>query len=219
MSLFPIISPVNAPPELLFLQQTESTSNQTTYSFSSQSFGDARSDREILVTIAATGNAAVRAISAATIGGVSADIHKQVNDSSPANPFFAGIISAPVPMGTSGTVSITFSGGCLKCGIAMYRAIRLASRTAHATAFDTDDVLSMSLNIKSGGFAVGVAHFGNESTNIVTTGLANEDYEATFETFSRRIHASESGMSKETGRSIQFNGGGTNAAGACASWR
>lgn len=205
------------PASLAFLQATADAADQTTYDFTSQDFGSADATREIIVSVLWFTGANAQTLNSASIGGVSATIHVQNNDQISGNLYVgAAIISASVPTGTSGTVSVTLSAGCLGCAIGAYRAINLISTTPHHTATDDDDVINMSLNIPEDGVFVACAMF--DAAGAVTTSGMTEDFDAGLEGFVQYVGGSATGLSQETGRALGFDGPTGNAAGVAASW-
>lgn len=97
-----------------FLQSVVDTADLTTYTFSAQPIGTASATRRVVVSVERRLN---RAISSASIGGVTASIDADASD--PSNRM--SIISAVVPTGTTADVVITFSSGAINCGIGMWR--------------------------------------------------------------------------------------------------
>lgn len=134
-------------------------SDLTTYTFSSQSFGDAASDRVILVTAAWRLSSGDPVISSATIGGVSATIVRQDHVARGGT----AVLAAEVPTGTTGDVVINFDIANSRCGIKVYRAtgISLSSpNTNGSTDPNTslpDTTAAVDVTTFSGGVAVGVA--------------------------------------------------------------
>lgn len=104
----------SSPPTLEFLNSGTAGAG-TTYNLTSQPFGTATSDRLIVVFLSGH-RAGTRSISSATIGGVSAivnmDYSTQVSQ--------VAIISAVVPTGTTGTISITYSSDQADIRYAVY---------------------------------------------------------------------------------------------------
>lgn len=108
-------------PTVSFLEARTATTS--TPSFTGVSFGAAHSQREIFAVFYCQGTGANRTLDAMTIGGVSAVEHHQ------SGGFLefvsqAGVFSAQVPTGTSGTVSITMSGSVTATNVAFYRVVR-----------------------------------------------------------------------------------------------
>jgi hypothetical protein len=206
------------PASLAFLQAAADGTNQTTYNFASQNFGDEDATREIVVTVHWYGLTGASALNSASIGGVSATIHVQNNDDLGGAFVGSAIISASVPTGTSGTISVTFSAQCLGAAIGAYRVINLSSTTPHHTASDDDDVINMSLNIPENGVLVACAMF--ETAGVVATSGMTEDFDATLESAVQYVGGSGTGLSQETGRALSFDGavGPNGAAGVAASW-
>jgi hypothetical protein len=202
---------------LAFLQAAANTADQTTYNFTSQNFGDEDATREIVVSVLWYTAAGAETLDSASIGGVSATISVQ-NSVEFAPGLFVGaaIISASVPTGASGTISVTFSAGCLGAAIGAYRAINLSSTTPHHTATDDNDVINMSLNIPDDGVFVACAMFA--AAGAVTTAGMTEDFDAAIGTDVQYVGGSATGLAAETGRALSFDGPSGSAAGVAASW-
>lgn len=111
-----------------YLDAKNDGTDLTTYSFAAVNFGTATADRLIVVNTG-IGAAFDRTISSATIGGVAATLVSN-------NSGRVHIISAVVPTGTSGTVSITFSGAAVRCGINAHAIKGYMSSTATGTGND-----------------------------------------------------------------------------------
>jgi hypothetical protein len=216
MSIIPMVTPLAKPPELAFLQTIDNTNNQTSYTFSGANLGAAAADREIIIGVVTRGNTTTRTISSASIGGVTADVRATAGDGGSFDCAF--LISANVPTGTTGDVVITFSGGVTKCGLMMYRAIKLKSRTPVDTDTDTDSALQFFSNISKGGFAIAIGLF-NSTSSATISGLSDTDRNSLIESNQTAAAASQSGMSEETGRNISLTIGTVDAAGVCCSWR
>lgn len=145
-----------------------STSDLTTYSFSSVSLGDPDATREIFVVINYNTSTA-RTITSGTIGGVTASVVNIANGSTSG----IGVIHAKVPNGATGAISITFSGLALRCLFGVYRCINRSayggtstntvtySNSVKATPAPLDGII-----IPVGGFAIGA--YGTNG-NIVST--------------------------------------------------
>ena len=200
---------LSVPAVLSYLQTSSSTLDSSgVVTISSQNFGTAASDRYIFCGVTWSSDGSGYTLDSATIGGVSATIHVQTED--PAG-YGSAIISAPVPSGTSGDIVLTFNQASIAARAHAYRVTGLGSQTAHDTDSDIDDVVSMSLNIPDGGFALGCARF--QSTSAITTTGLTEDFDT-----SGAVSGSASTLASETGRTISFDGGTGNAAGVCASF-
>ena len=200
------------PAVLSYLQTSSSTLDSSgTVTISSQNFGAAAVDRYIFCGLTWSSDGDGYTLDSATIGGVSATIHVQ-NEDGVAIGYGSAIISAPVPSGTSGDIVLTFNQASISVRAHAYRVTGLSSQTEFDTDTDDDDIVSMSLNIPFGGFTLGCASFS--STNAITTTGLTEDFDTSGE-----VSGSSSDLAIETGRTISFNGGTGDAAGACASFR
>lgn len=135
-----------------FVSSAADAADLTTYSFAGMNFGAAFSGR-VLIACFAGRSAGLRTFVSADIGGVAAASALTFQDSNS----HVYIVSAPVPTGTSGTVSITMSVGMVRMAVALYSVSNLISAipTDVATAILSGG--SLDVNILEGGFALGVA--------------------------------------------------------------
>jgi hypothetical protein len=131
-----------------------SASDATEYTFSSQAFGTAATNRHIVVAIG--GRSLGATVTGVTIGGVSATELVQNNVVSSE----VAIFMKAIPTGTTGDVVVTWSsGGQSRCGIGVW-AVYGASITPNDTGQDTNSVgtLSDNLNVPAGGAVIGYAY-------------------------------------------------------------
>lgn len=224
--LMPIIHPGETIPTLEFLQVAEDETDATSYSFTSQNFGAADPERELIALVFWVGNAASRTLDSATIGGVTADIRIQIADATPANPKSVAIIQAAVPTGTSGTVALTFSGSCLRAAIGLYRVRGLSSRTPTHTGSDTDDTLGFgAITVNKGGFVIAGGHFNavgdvvfadNQIPNLIA-----EDFDQQFLAAIQQIcgGSAQDMAAFAANYSANMDGPAGDAAGVLATWR
>jgi hypothetical protein len=147
----------SAPPAVFSLTPTANATDltaQTTYTFSSQSFGTADATRVIAVIILSRNSGGTQTVSNVSIGGVSAS--KAVGQLGSSNAMVGEIWYAAVPTGTSGTVSITFAGANQRCAIQLYSIIAPSSAAPTVTASSlANPATSGSITIPVGGAAIG----------------------------------------------------------------
>lgn len=193
---FPLV-----PPALItaanFVAATVDTTDTTNYTFASQTL------YESMLVCAGRMGAATQGVSSLTVGGVGATL--VVAQLNPDNEVYSSIwmVSGVTP--GSGSIVVNGSAASTKCSIATYETTNRAA-TAHHTAsagFASGGAdPSASLNIPSGGFAVGYALEINESVTWTWTGLSTEDVDATIEGASTHTAAHQNSMTVETGRTI-----------------
>jgi hypothetical protein len=147
----PVIAGAAAGKTIEFLGTSISTSNLTTYSFTSLDFGAAQDDRYI-IGIPVSGTAS-RTLNSATIGGVTARIVVQLSAGGASNRQ-AGIIIANLPTGTSGTIAVTWNNGCAHCAIGWWRATGLSSEVESDFDSSSADPGSVTIDTLAGGIAV-----------------------------------------------------------------
>lgn len=99
--------------------------NRTTYTSGTISFGAEHPTREIFVVLTYGQTTGPTVVASATIGGVSATIHR--------NQRYC-LISAHIPTGASGTVSVTLSAQSSQMTLAAFRLINRRSLNAPPTS-------------------------------------------------------------------------------------
>jgi len=210
---FPFFVPsaVAALPSLSYRTHAVDATDLTTYTFSTIDIGTAGSNRHVIVGVVARNGTANRTISSATIAGVSASI---AADGSGGNTE-AGILIAAVPTGTTGTISITFSAGQLRCGIAVWAAYDLTSATAFASLATSSTTLD--INTPADGIIVAVSM--GVSTTPVWSGITEVLPDTVMESTSEMTAASASLISAATPRAVSRSGAGTSPYAAIASFR
>lgn len=203
-----------------YLGNTASVSNNTTYTFSGESLGVAASSREIFVAVSWNGGVALRTLSSATIGGISATIQVQDGVSNGTTlSLGAAIISAAVPTGTTGNIVCTFSGsGNTMCDIGKFRVVSKTAiiATAHDAPTTSNSVATTSVNINVGTNGALIAAYNNSDTGNVTWGNITKQYEGDFTVAGGHYSgALTTGLSSQVGRNIttsQNTSGGSGTA-------
>lgn len=153
---------------LSFLQTTGSGTDLTTYTFSAQNVGTAAADRFIICTFTGRSvDGTARTITSVTIGGVTATINCQVDNSGSVS----GVACAAVPTGTTGDVVLVWSNTMSWADIALYRCTGLSSATALDSGTSVADPGTDTLVIKSGGVTVGIATDDDGTHTCTWTGL------------------------------------------------
>lgn len=191
-----------------FLTSAGDSSNATTYTFSSQSLGDAASDRVIVVQAAgsSTGTGGVASL---TIGGVSATLIDEQATSNPADT--TSMWYAEVPTGTTGDVVVTFNALNARCGIGLWRLTGVTV-TPYDTGKDTDPatsganpVASTTIDVETGGIIIASAYSSNSGTTTpptyAWTGIT-ENYETVAESKSVVSGGLNSSGTAATGKTI-----------------
>lgn len=142
-----------------FIGTAVSGSDLTTYNFSAQAIGAARSDRQVLVCVNSR-KATQSTISATlTINGTSATQVQQIANVSGGAANYAGMFLLNVPTGTTGDVSITFNAPVLRCGIQVYRLTGLNSTTP-VDLYSSTSTLSDTLTISTNSVVIACANSG-----------------------------------------------------------
>lgn len=216
-----------SPASISFIGTTDDSTNQTTYTFAGAAIGAADATRRVVVAFHwySTGIS----ISSATIGGVSATIHAQVQSSPGTNGGHCGLLSALVPTGTTATIAVTLSGAATRAEIGVFRAIN--ETVASPFAMATDATISSghvdpNVNTGNGGWVIccaGLATNGATGATAAFTGVT-EDYDAPSAESATRLYSGghANAMTGETPRTITVTFSGTDVnteASACAmSW-
>jgi hypothetical protein len=182
------------------------------------SFGPAASGRRIVCTVASVA-AAVRTLTSATIGGISATV--VMNVGAALGGAASAIIIADVPTGTSGDVALTFDGTVLRSVVNLWSVTDLNSATASDTASDngaTANAFTTTIDVPAGGFAVACVNSNDSSSSWTWTNLTEVDDRTTESNFFGA--AGEAFVSAQTGLAITATGAGSTTRGtlAVASW-
>jgi hypothetical protein len=159
------------PEESVYIAHTDSwssSSDLTTYTTDSRSFGTASSDRKIVVGISGPG-ASSRSVSSVTIGGISAT--KVVGAVGAFGSDLADLWIADVPTGISGVVSATFNASMARCAIEIFSMTGAASSVATDTATNSQSTaspVSANCDIPSNGGAIGICRVVGSSGMAMT---------------------------------------------------
>lgn len=170
---------------LVKVDNTGSTSDLTTYTFSTRVLGTAASNRRIVVGVA-TRNTGVT-VSSMTIGGVAAAI---VSDGVTSAAIISGtqnrteMWSAAVPTGATGDIVVTFSAGTFRALIGVWALYGAAAATASTVVLPTanSDPSTSSVTVPAKGALVGYTA-GNPSGSATVTWSAGatERFDEVFE--------------------------------------
>lgn len=198
---------------LTFLQETEDTSDLTTYTFSDQNLGTASTDRYIICTIHGRGvGATTRNVTSASINGVSANVSVTASNA-PTNATSAAIVIAKVPTGTTGDVVITWSSGLTRCDIGLWAVTEISDVDVVDSGSSTASDPTYDIDCPAGGVIIGASMFGNTSTT-TWTGITKE-YDITNCSGAGSVFESE-----QTNLTITANGTSSNEpVGVFASWK
>jgi len=189
---------------ITYLQLAKSSTDLSTYTFSSQNIGTAGADRYVICAISSRSVSGDQTISSVTIGGVSATLNAQLTNSGNT----LGIATALVPTGTTGDVVVVFSSTMTNCDIALYNATGLSSATALDTGTSTANNGTTPLDIIAGGVAVALAKNDDGSQAATWTGLT-EAYDEQDANTNDISGASDAFVSSDIGRTITCTWSGT----------
>jgi hypothetical protein len=174
-----------------FLQLTASAGDATNYNLTNVNFGTADANRRILIAVLSR-SGGTTSFSSATIGGVSATILEQqtLAYSGSHNHVY---LTADVPTGASGTVSLTFSSNQARVQIATYRVIS-ATALVLADAQNSVNTSASSLSVSvaaENGIVLASAASLKGTVELSVSGIANTDSNSVLESNTNMLFASE----------------------------
>jgi hypothetical protein len=173
----------SSPATISYEGTVTSGASGTSQSTSSVPIGTADALRTVIQTLSWNGGGSV-ALTAATIGGIAADIVQFSAPIGGGSFGYVAIISADIPTGTTATTAVTFGGAASAMVVHSFKAVGLGSKTAtdteNATAFGNTSQ-TVSPDVLAGGVIV-AAVYGNGGGAFTTTG-ATEAYDANLGAF------------------------------------
>lgn len=206
--------------DITFVDSDASSADSNSYSFASQSLGDAASDRVIIIGANGGTGSDITITSVTLDGNAATEIIKQGSTSVRGT---AGLFAIAWPAGTTGTIVVNWNGTSVGCGLVVYRMTGTGgSITAHDTGADgdTSNPLSDTLNIPANGGAAAIACVTAAVTQ--TWAGLTEDVDAVVDpTFSVRYSAAHANFEAEqTGLTVSttFSGAPNFQALVMASW-
>jgi hypothetical protein len=110
-------APPGDPSVLTATDNTHSTTDTTTYTFSTRAFGDEAADRRVIVGVATRGGTV--AVTSVTIGGVAGTELVTATNTVSGNDL-AAIYGVELPSGTTGDVVVVLTSSPLRCGIQIW---------------------------------------------------------------------------------------------------
>jgi hypothetical protein len=212
------------PASIVNTDNSVSTSNTNSYSFSSQSLGTASADRYIITAAGGrndtTGSNNQIFIS---IGGNAATRITGINGSGN-NALTMGLFILAVPTGTTATILVTSTANLGEVGLGVWAVTGIASSTAYDNSSNSGtSSIIFSMNNAAGG--VGVAYLVTNSSNNRTfswTSGMTEDFDATVQSgASTHSGGSSNYASANVGlhTNISLSGATTAVAGVAATFR
>lgn len=168
------------PATVSYRTTVKSTSSTDTYSFAATDIGAAAADRYVYVCVGGRNGAAatVRAVTAVTIGGVSASLVVGTSATGSSQATTLDFYRALVPTGTTATIDVTFAATISECTVAVWAVTGQANLSAYATAADNASLITstISLNTVAGGFVL-AGGCGNNGPSFTWAGVT-ERYDA-----------------------------------------
>lgn len=159
------------PPQAAFVATTGNVGTDCTNTCTDNiGFGTASATRRVAVTFyAQQSSAGALTISSATIGGVAAAIHAEINNA--ANTRFTAIISAAVPTGTSGNVIINLNAAVTNHTISSFEITNLQSGTPVDTDTNSTTSPGCSLSTQALGVAICGTSIISDTAGTTWTGM------------------------------------------------
>lgn len=178
--------------KLTFLQYTDNTAGQTSYTFNSQNLGTATNDRVIIVCALGSAGSAFT-LNSITLGGNA--MTSVITTGSTTIP--TSIYRITSTSGTSADVVVTFSGTSTRAAIAMYSLTGFGTVTNHDTAstLATTATLSNTIDTAYNGVIIGMgSQFRSFSTSTISSfaGFTTKDVDAVLDVENRVFAGSSS---------------------------
>ena len=132
-------------------------SSLTTYTFTSKTIGAADPSRYVVVAVGSPANSSNRTISSVTLGGVTMTQVASSFLSAAGGGAFAetALYILQVPVGTTGTVVVTWSGAADRMAIGVFALYNLQSATPTSTpSTSSANPATASINVVAGGVVV-----------------------------------------------------------------
>ena len=154
-------------PTASFITVLAETTDGSSFTYSSTSFGDAADDRYIVVVSSGSGTtSASKTLNSTTIGGVTATSLATIKPDS--EPHYVENISiAAVPSGTSGDIVLAYSSAMSSAAIGVYRLTGIDS-TVHDTATALSNPASTTIDVPANGILImGASTLSNPTCTLV----------------------------------------------------
>lgn len=203
--------------DLSLVDSAGDSGNQTTYTFTDRALGDAAADRTIVVGFHAEGSTG-RTISSLDIASGTETIIGTLQES---NGIYCAMYRADIASGTTGTITITWSGSMNRCAITVYR---LSGHSASAPAAsnattNASSALSFTLSPTVGNATIGVATSNQDGIwNGVSWTELTEDHDSRVESSMVYSGASENPDDGGTNPTCNSSDSGMDMAGVVATW-
>lgn len=174
-----MMAPTLVPVSYTYIDTYISGADQTTYTFSSSSFGAADASRIVAVAITSRASAS-RPITGVTIGGVAATEISNVTGPDTSGRTNSAVFAAAVPTGTTGDIVVTHSASNARCAVSVYRIIgaTLGSSVGASDSSSSTDP-TVSIDPPDGSIVIAAAYVIGSAT-ASWTGL-DEDVETSAE--------------------------------------
>lgn len=204
----PLFTSVKGPLTLTYTDTAVSTSDLTTYTFSTRSIGTAASGRRIIVAAGGgTDTGSAPAISSISVGGnaTTSIVSNRIATAS------AALRYVDLSTGTTADIVVTFGSAVLRCGIGIWALYNGVGTSVSSDSTLRDDSSSTAMTSELGSLtnkdAIVTYMYCDSSTNLVrtftwstTAGSSNvtERFDATVET-TQMSHSGASGQATATG--------------------
>ena len=219
------------PPSLSYIGTAENTvdiASGSPTTFSNQPIGNADSTRRVFAVVTWGSSASPVGFSSATIAGVPASVHVNLQNTGTTTIPNAGILilSALVPTGTTGNIVYTFTGGpILRSRVSVYSALSLSNNSpSDALTVDIQNQsnsVSGTIDIPDQGILLAALNRYYATSPVLTwTGATVDNNQNAGDAMERFSAAHATGLSAETGRTVKVSFSKTNIEGvfAALSW-
>ena len=217
----PMLNTESAVPiSVVYVSSNSSSTDATSYTFTSQSIGTASATRIVVVAVYCRATTAGSNISSVTIGGntMTQQVTKGNSDTSGGQSRVA-LYTYPLTTGTTATIVVNYSATCARCGIAVYNLFDATSETPVVTNTSNGSAtLTLSSNTLSGDVGIAAGNSTTTGPTFAWTGLT-ENSDFTVETNAMST-ASLLFSSNESPRTITATTGGAanDVCGVFAMW-
>lgn len=217
----PMLNTESAVPiSVVYVSSNSSSTDATSYTFTSQSIGTASATRIVVVAVYCRSTSAGSNISSVTIGGNAMTSRVSVgNSNTSGGQSRVALFTYPLTTGTTATIVVNYSTTSARCGIAVYNLFDATSETPVVTNTSNGSAtLTLSSNTVSGDVGIGAGNSSTTGPTFSWTGLT-EDSDFTVETNTLST-ASFTFASTESPRTITATTGGAanDVCGVFAMW-
>lgn len=195
-----------------------SGSDLSAYTFASRALGVEHPRRVVMVGVLGTKVSPTSTISSLTINGVSATYRG--GGTIAANTHRMEFWSAPVPLGSTGDIVVTWGATMARCGIMVANMINATSEAPYDIQFhNVGDPSTVNLNVPANGGVMAIS--ANSNTATCTWSLANEAIDTAIEAARNFSAAWETYATEQAALAVSadWSAGSSEQCLLAASWR